>query len=39
MEFNEISNQVEFVISPSNISEEIKKNAIEIAIETAENLT
>ena len=36
MEFNEISNQVEFVISPSNISEEIKKNAIEIAIETAE---
>ena len=35
MEFNEISNQVEFVISPSNISEEIKKNAIEIAIETA----
>ena len=36
MEFNEISNQVEFVISPSNISEEIKKNAIKIAIETAE---
>lgn len=36
MEFNEISNQVEFVISPSNISEEIKKQAIEIAIETAE---
>ena len=36
MEFNEISNQVEFVISPSNVSEEIKKNAIEIAIKTAE---
>ena len=36
MEFNEISNQVEFVISPSNISEEIKKEAIKIAIETAE---
>jgi len=36
MEFNEISNQVEFVISPSNISEEIKNNAIKIAIEIAE---
>ena len=36
MEFNEISNQVEFVISPSNISDDIKKEAIKIAIETAE---
>jgi 5-(carboxyamino)imidazole ribonucleotide synthase len=36
MEFNEISNQVEFVISPSNLSEEIKNEAIKIAIETAE---
>jgi 5-(carboxyamino)imidazole ribonucleotide synthase len=36
MKFNEISNQVKFVISPSNISEEIKKEAIKIAIETAE---
>ena len=36
MEFNEISNQVEFVISPSNISEEIKNDAVKIAIETAE---
>ena len=34
MEFNEISNQVEFVISPSNISEEIKKNAIKINQQT-----
>ena len=36
MEFNEISNQVEFVISPSNLSKEIKNEAIKIAIETAE---
>ena len=36
MEFNEISNQVEFVISPSNISKEIKNDAIKIAIEIAE---
>ena len=32
----EISNQVEFVINTSNISEEIKMNAIKIANETAE---
>ena len=38
MEFNSISNQVEFVISPANISEEANKEAKELAVKLAESL-
>ncbi len=38
MEFNSKSNQVEFVISPANISEEANKEAKELAIKLAESL-
>ena len=38
MEFNSDSNQVEFVISPSRISDELKLRAKEIAIETTKKL-
>ena len=38
MEFNNISNQVEFVISPGNISEEIDNEAQKLAIKLSESL-
>ena len=38
MEFNNISNQVEYVISPANISDEIDKKAQKIAIKLSESL-
>ena len=38
MEFNSFSNQVEYVISPSKISEELNKKAINIAIEATKKL-
>lgn len=38
MEFNPDSNQVEFVISPANISENINRNAKKIAYELAKKL-
>ena len=38
MEFNSDSNQVEFVISPSRISNELKERAKEIAIETTKKI-
>lgn len=38
MEFNSDSNQVEFVISPSRISNELKLRAKEIAIETTKKI-
>jgi 5-(carboxyamino)imidazole ribonucleotide synthase len=38
MEFNSDSNQVEFVISPSRISDELKLRAKEIAIETTKKI-
>ena len=38
MEFNSFSNQVEYVISPSKISEAINKKAINIAIEATKKL-
>ena len=38
MEFNSKSNQVEFVISPANISEEANKEAKELAVKLAESL-
>ena len=38
MEFNKTSNQVEFVISPANISEDINNKAKELAIKLAESL-
>ena len=36
MEFNEKSNLVEYVMCPANISSDVKKKAIEIAVKTAE---
>lgn len=38
MEFNPDSNQVEFVISPANISEDINRNAKKIAYELAKKI-
>ena len=38
MEFNSDSNQVEFVISPSRISNELKERAKKIAIETTKKI-
>ena len=38
MEFNNISNQVDFVISPGNISEEIDNEAQKLAIKLSESL-
>ena len=38
MEFNSDSNQVEFVISPANISEEVNNKAKELAIKLAKSL-
>ena len=38
MEFNSDSNQVEFVISPSRISNDLKERAKEIAIETTKKI-
>ena len=38
MEFNNISNQVEYVISPANISDEIDKKAQKIAVKLSESL-
>ena len=36
MEFNEKSNLVEYVMCPANISSDVRKKAIEIAVKTAE---